>query len=77
MHSADVRYFSLFQEGLSKKYLKSSIQKRLKETQKQKRISRFRYSYICQGTLTSRKRIDLFSLWIKLPSVITSLTTQK
>jgi len=35
---------------------------------------RCRSSFICQGTLT---RIDLCGLQVKLPSVITSLTTQR
>jgi len=37
--------------------------------------TRFRYSFVCQGTLTSRQQRDLFGLWVKLPLVTTSLTT--
>jgi len=35
-------------------------------------LLRFRYSFICQGTSTSRQRRNLFGLWVKLPSVTTS-----
>jgi len=38
---------------------------------------RFRYSFICQGTSTRRQRRDLFDLRVKLPPVITSLTSQR
>jgi len=35
---------------------------------------RLRYSFICQGTLTRRQRSFL---WVKLPPVTTSPTTQR
>jgi len=38
---------------------------------------RYRYSFICQGTSTRRQQSDRFGLRIKLPPVITSLTTQR
>jgi len=38
---------------------------------------RFRSSIICQGTSTRRQRNDLFGLRVKLPSISTSLTTQR
>jgi len=34
-------------------------------------------TFICQGTSTRRQRSDLFVLRVKLPLVITSLTTQR
>jgi len=37
----------------------------------------FRYSFICQGTLTRSQRSNLFGLRVKLPPVTTSLTTQR
>jgi len=37
--------------------------------------SRFRSSFICQGTSTRRRRRDLCGLRVKLPHVTTSLTT--
>jgi len=37
----------------------------------------FRSSFICQGTSTRRRWIDLFGLRVKLPLVTTSLTTQR
>jgi len=30
-------------------------------------LIRFRYSFICQGTLTMRQRSDLFGFRVKLP----------
>jgi len=38
---------------------------------------RFRYSFICPGTSTRRQRSDLFDLRVKLPLIITSLTTRR
>jgi len=38
-------------------------------------LDRFRYSFICQGTLTRRQQRNIFGLRIKLPPVTTSLTT--
>jgi len=38
---------------------------------------RFSYSFICQGTSTRRQRRDFFGLRVKLPTVTTSLTTQR
>jgi len=38
---------------------------------------RFKYSLICQDTSTTRQRSDHFGFWVKLPSVTTSLTTQR
>jgi len=40
-------------------------------------VNRFRYSFICQGTSTRRQWSDLFGLWVKLPPVTISLTTQR
>jgi len=40
-------------------------------------MTRFRYSFICQGTATRRQRSDHFGLRVKLPPVTTSLTTQR
>jgi len=37
----------------------------------------FRYSFICQGTLTRRQQSDLFGHRVKLPPVTASLTTQR
>jgi len=37
----------------------------------------FRYSFIYHGSSTRRQRRDFFGLRVKLPPVITSLTTQK
>jgi len=37
----------------------------------------FRYSFICQGTWTRKHHSDHFDLWVKLPPVTTSLTTQR
>jgi len=37
----------------------------------------FKYLLICKGTSTRRQRMDLFSLWVKLPPVTASLTTQR
>jgi len=34
-------------------------------------------SFICQGASTRRQQSDLFGLRVKLPPVITSLTTQR
>jgi len=39
--------------------------------------ARFRYSFICHGSSTRRQRRDFFGLQIKLPSVTSSLTTQR
>jgi len=38
---------------------------------------RFRSSFICQDTLTRRQWSDLCGLRVKLPTVTTSLTTQR
>jgi len=35
------------------------------------------YSFNCQGTSTRRQRRDLFGLRVKLPTVTTSLTSQR
>jgi len=34
-------------------------------------------SFICQGTSIRRQRSDLFGLRVKLPPLLTSLTTQR
>jgi len=41
------------------------------------KLSRFRYSFICQGTSTRKQGKDLFGLRAKMPPVTTSLTTQR
>jgi len=40
-------------------------------------VTRFRSSFICQGISTRRQRSDLFGFRVKLPSITTSLTTQR
>jgi len=40
-------------------------------------LIRYRYSFICQSTSTRRQQSDLFDLRVKLPSVTTTLTTQR
>jgi len=39
--------------------------------------NRFRYSFICQGTSTRKQQRNLFGLRVKLPPIITRLTTQR